>query len=79
MAEVSGTASLGLKYGLEGKKGFGKYDSLTPHHSLTIKRQVSDDLTDVELVTKALELNALCEAEVKKLMNKELTEARNIP
>lgn len=75
MARVSGTASLGLRVGLGHKEGYTQYDSTSPHHSITIEREVSDDLTDEELVVKATELNGLARSVVEREINKDLKDA----
>lgn len=76
MAKVSATSSLGLKVSLSHKKGFGTYDNASPHHSISIEREVSDDLTDEELVEKASELNAKCRKLVEDKMGRDLKELR---
>lgn len=77
MARISATASLGMKISLATKKklGFTTYDSTSPHHSITIEREVSEDLTDAELVTKAEELHTLSRKLVERKMNADIKEA----
>lgn len=72
MARVSATASLGIKVSLQAVKQFDKFDNTSPHHSITIERQVSDDLTDQQLVDKAKQLHKLAEGIVKDKINEEL-------
>lgn len=74
MARVAATASLGLKVGLGHKKAFTQYDSASPHHSVTIERQVDDSLSDEQLAEKAEELNKLARELVEKKVNKDLVE-----
>ncbi len=74
MARVSSTASLGLKLGLGHKKGYTQYDSASPHHSVTIEREVDETLTNDELVEKADEINDLARKLVEKKMNKDAKE-----
>lgn len=61
MSEVSGTASLGMKIGM-----------FSPHHSITIKRTVADDLTDEELVAKADQVHELARKLVEKKINQDV-------
>lgn len=72
MARVSGTASLGMKISLGHKKGYDKYDNASPHHSITIEREVSNDLSDEELAEKADELNSICRKLVEKKINADI-------
>lgn len=65
MAEVGATASLSARVGMSHKKGWGSHDGMTPHHSITIKREVSNDSSDDDLVGEADKLwhlaRKLCE------------------
>jgi len=70
MAEVAATASLSARVGVGHKKGWGSHDGITPHHSITLKREVPETLTDDELVHRAEELwnlaRKLCEQKTQK-------------
>lgn len=77
MTKVSATASLGMKVSLGGKKGFSNYDNASPHHSISIERTVSDDLSDAEMVQKAEECHKLARALVEKKINEDLKELRD--
>lgn len=79
MARVSATASLGLRIGLGGKKGFHSHDAASPHHSFTIERELSDDLSDEELAAKAQELHRIAEKKVTDKMNEEVTKIKELP
>lgn len=76
MARVAATASLGMKISLEGKQGFTRYDNASPHHSITIERNLSDDLTDEELVEKVDGLHKLARQLVEKKINDDIKEIR---
>lgn len=78
MARVSATASLGMKLSLGTKKklGFTTYDSTSPHHSITIERNVTDELTDEELVERAEELHKMARKLVEQKINQDIKEAR---
>lgn len=77
MAKISATASLGMKVSLANKAGFGQYDNASPHHSITIEREVADDLRDIDLVDKAEELHKLARALVEKKINTDLKELQS--
>lgn len=79
MARISATASLGLRVGLGGKQKFQSHDAASPHHSLTIEREVSDAHTDEELLEKAEKLHSQCEARVNQYMDTELKKIRDMP
>lgn len=71
-AEVTAAASLSMRIGVGHKKGFGSHDGITPYHEVRIKRTVSDDLTDEEMVEKAEEIHKLC----RKLVEKKIADDR---
>lgn len=79
MARVSATASLGIRRTLGHKKGWGSHDAASPHHSFTIEREFSEELTDEELETKALGLNAICEKMVQNKINDEIKRIEAMP
>lgn len=79
MAKVSATASVGIRVGLGGKKGFTSYDSISPHHSFSIERELSESLSDEELAEKQEELYRICEAKVTTKMNAELRKIKEMP
>lgn len=72
MARVAATASLGMKVSLGNKKGFSAYDNASPHHSITIERSVSDELSDEELVSLADRLHAQARKLVEKKINDDI-------
>lgn len=78
MARISGTSSLGIKKTLGHKKGFTQYDSVSPHYSMTIDREVSNDLSDEELAEKAQELVDICRARVETKIQNDLKEANEV-
>lgn len=79
MARVSATASLGVRKGLGGKVGWGSHDAASPHHSLTIEREVDNDLSDDQLVEKALEMHGKVEKAVSSIMNTEMQRIKEMP
>lgn len=72
MAKVSGSASLGIKMNLEHKKGFNRGDYANPFYSMTIEREVSNDLTDEELANKCEELAQIARVRVEKRINADI-------
>lgn len=76
MARVAATASLGMKIGLGGKQGFTQYDSASPHHSITIERNLPEELTDEQLVERADELHKLGRKLVEKKINEDIKEVK---
>lgn len=78
MARASATASLGLRIGLGGKKGFHSHDAASPHHSFTLERELSEELSDEELAQKAQELHAICEKMVEAEMNAEVKKIKDM-
>lgn len=79
MARASATASLGLRIGLAGKKGFASHDAASPHHSFTLERELSESLTDEELAERAKELHTICEKMVTQQMNDEIEKIKGMP
>lgn len=75
MARVSATASLGIKKSLGHKKGWGTYDNVSPHHSITFERNYPDDLTDEELVAKGNSLHKLARTMVEARIAEDVREA----
>lgn len=78
MARVSATASLGMKLSLGAKKGLGftQYDSTSPHHSISIERELPESLSDQELSDKAEELHTIARKLVEKKINVDIREAK---
>lgn len=78
MAKVSATASMGIRIGTGHKKGFMSHDAVSPHHSITIEREVPEG-TDEELTQRAMKLHAQAEARVNALIADELRKVREMP
>lgn len=78
MAKVSATASMGIRIGVGHKKGFGSHDAVSPHHSITIERQVDDELTDEQIMYRGMQLHGQAEARVNKLISEELRKVREM-
>ena len=72
MTRVAATASLGFKKNIEHKKEWGKYDNMSPHHSITLERTLDDDVSDEEMLNTADFLHS----EARKLVEKKI--ARDI-
>lgn len=72
MARVAATASLGVKKSVEHKKEWGKYDSMSPHHSITLELTLPDDSTDEQLVERAENLHTQARALVEKKIARDL-------
>lgn len=76
---IGATASLGIKRGLEGKKGWGKYDSASPHHSFTIERVFDKELSDEEIEAKSEILHKIAEKKVQQKINEEIQRINEMP
>lgn len=76
MARVSATASLSARVGTGHKKDWGSHDGVTPNHSITLERELSDDLSDEVLLERARTLHALARGEVEKLINADIKDLR---
>lgn len=79
MARVAATASLGIRRGLNGKKGWGSHDAASPHHSFTIEREFPESLTDEELTEKLEELHKIAEKKVQDKMAQEIKRINEMP
>lgn len=77
MSRVSSTASLGMKVSLRHKQGFDYSDTASPHHSITIERNVADNLSDEELVAEADKCHKLARKLVEKKINEDLKDLRS--
>lgn len=69
MPEVTATASLSARVGVGHKKGWGSHDGITPHHSITLKRELPNHTSDEGLIAEADKLwnlaRKLCEEKMQ--------------
>ena len=78
MAKVSATSSLGMKVSIAHKKAFEKYDNASPHHSVTLERNVDESLTDEEMIEIADRLHKTAQDMVEKKINEDLKEIQKV-
>jgi hypothetical protein len=65
-----------MKVSLGSKKGYNQYDNASPHHSITIEKNVDDELSDEELVAEADKLHLLARKLVETKISADLKELK---
>lgn len=76
--EVSATASLSARVGVGHKKGWGSHDGVTPHHSITIKREIPSSYTDEQAVQEADKLWHLARKLAEAKMSEDIVDLKKV-
>lgn len=71
MAKVSATASMGVKL-----KQFSDFENVNPHASISVERELPNDLSDEQLIDQAKILYKQCRKYVETEIGKDVESAK---